>query len=101
MADVAVYILAEEHWGSDVAETSRIGLYSTRELAEAVAAELNRLRVKTVHDAENYSYLVEEDKLFFGKLDLQKADEMIATPGRSWRWWPQLAEEFAEVEQTT
>lgn len=98
MTDIAVFILTEEHWGPEGTDFSRIGVYASRELAVLTAAATNRVRAETVHDPENYCYLIEEDKLI--KERPQQLDQLVEEPGRAWRWWPQLSELFTEVQKS-
>jgi hypothetical protein len=69
----------------------RCGVYASLELAKT-AAEYFRRGGEAPKDPENFSFFIEEETV------VRKASpELVTEPGRSWRWWPELAEQFAAV----
>lgn len=97
MGQVPVFILSEEHWGEEFRAT-RIGVYGSKELATAAAAEILRNQDIGAIGSENYSFLIEEDVLISGRN--LTTDELIRESGKSWRWWPQMCEKFGELEES-
>lgn len=86
-----IYIVTEEKWAAGAVEgVVRCGVFGSLALAKEAAAEFQRLS-SAPEDPENFSYLIEEEPV------VRRGHDIIAEPGRSWRWWPALEGKFATV----